>query len=44
MVRVRTDGKRLFVYTNSGQNDLKEAYAWTVSPAGEAVPDSIRKA
>ena len=27
MVRVRTDGHRLLVYTNSGRNDLKEAYA-----------------
>ncbi len=44
LVRVRTDGERLIVYTNSGQNDLKEAYAWTVTAAGEAVPDEIRKA
>jgi beta-lactamase superfamily II metal-dependent hydrolase len=44
LVRARTDGERLLVYTNSGQNDLKEAYAWTVSAAAEAVPAQIRKA
>ena len=27
-VKLRTDGKRLLVWTNSGQRDLKEAYAY----------------
>lgn len=43
-VRVRTDGKRLFVYTNSGQKDLKEAYAFTATKPGEANPAEVVKA
>ncbi len=43
-VRVRTDGKRLFVYTNSGQKDLKEAYAFTATKPGEANPVEVVKA
>jgi len=43
-VRVRTDGKRLFVYTNSGQKDLKEAYAFTATKPGEANPADVVKA
>jgi len=43
-VRVRTDGKRLFVYTNSGQKDLKEAYAFTAEAPGEANPAEVVKA
>jgi beta-lactamase superfamily II metal-dependent hydrolase len=31
-VKVRTDGRRLLVYTNSGQKDLKEAYAFIMKP------------
>lgn len=30
LVKVRTDGERLFVWTNSGQTQLKEAYAYTL--------------
>ena len=41
LVRVRTDGKRLLVYTNSGQADLKEAYAYTVGRDGEPVPTDV---
>jgi beta-lactamase superfamily II metal-dependent hydrolase len=41
LVRVRTDGKRLLVYTNSGQARLKEAYAYTVGRDGEPVPDDV---
>lgn len=44
IVKVRTDGERLLVYTNSGQDKLKEAYAWTTSATGEAVPAPIRRA
>jgi hypothetical protein len=43
LVRVRTDGHRLFVYTDSGQSDLKEAYAYEVTAAG-ATPSPVRKA
>ena len=28
IVKVRTDGNRILVYTNSGMTDLKEAYAF----------------
>jgi beta-lactamase superfamily II metal-dependent hydrolase len=41
LVRVRTDGKRLLVYTNSGQAKLKEAYAYTVGRDGEPVPADV---
>ena len=41
IVMVRTDGKRLLVYTNSGQTDLKEAYAFRMD-AGRPVPERVR--
>lgn len=41
IVRVRTDGERLFVYTNSGQDKLKESYAFTLSGDGTAVPQQL---
>lgn len=44
IVRVRTDGQRLLVYTDSGRRDLKEAYAFELSPAGEVVPAEVRRA
>jgi beta-lactamase superfamily II metal-dependent hydrolase len=44
LVMVRTDGERLLVYTNSGQADLKEAYAYRMDAAGEPVPERVRKA
>lgn len=44
LVRVRTDGKRLLVYTNSGQTRLKEAYAYTASAAGDVSPAEVRRA
>ncbi|CAN5290026.1 hypothetical protein BH24ACT19_BH24ACT19_08140 [soil metagenome] len=44
LVRVRTDGERLLVYTNSGQADLKEAYAYRLDAAGEPVPERVRQA
>ena len=43
LVKLRTDGERLLVYTNSGLARLKEAYAWTTSASGEVVPDAVRK-
>ena len=33
LVKIRTDGARLFVWTNSGQVRLKEAYAYTLDGA-----------
>jgi hypothetical protein len=35
-VKVRTDGDRLLVMTNSGQTTLKEAYAYTMDAVGHA--------
>lgn len=43
IVRVRTDGQRLLVFTDSGHDDLKEAYAYTVA-GGVVTPASVRRA
>lgn len=42
LVKVRTDGTRLLVYTNSASARLKEAYAFTV-PDDEPQPARVRK-
>lgn len=42
MVKVRTDGQRLLVYTYTGKDDLKEAYAFKVD-SGRVTADAIRK-
>jgi Metallo-beta-lactamase superfamily len=42
LVKVRTDGKRLLVYTNSGQAKLKEAYAYQLKD-GEPEPAQVRQ-
>lgn len=44
LVRVRTDGERLLVYTNSGQSKLKEAYAYTTSASGDVAPAEVVRA
>lgn len=44
IVKVRTDGQRLLVYTNSGQSDLKEAYAYEVDDKGKVKPTPVRVA
>jgi hypothetical protein len=38
---VRTDGERLLVFTNSGQADLKEAYAFRMLK-GEGGADEVK--
>jgi Metallo-beta-lactamase superfamily len=43
LVRVRTDGKRLLVYTNSGLDTMKEAYAYTAAAPGEVTPVDVLK-
>ena len=43
MVRVRTDGRRLLVYTYSGKDDMKEAYAFTVGDGGAIESDRVTK-
>jgi len=42
LVKIRTDGKRMLVYTNSGQTKLKEAYAYEIKD-GKPVPVSVRQ-
>jgi hypothetical protein len=42
IVKVRTDGVRFFVFTNSGQADLKEAYAYEVDDKGKVKPSEVR--
>ena len=44
IVKVRTDGQRLLVYTDSGQADLKEAYAYDIDSAGKLKPAEVVKA
>jgi beta-lactamase superfamily II metal-dependent hydrolase len=44
IVMVRTDGERLLVYTNSGQEKLKEAYAYRINEFGKPEPVEVRKA
>ena len=43
LVMVRTDGERLLVYTNSGQEQLKEAYAYRIDSFGKPIPVEVRK-
>ena len=43
IVKARTDGSRLLVWTNSGQTQLKEAYAFEMD-AGRALPVEVRRA
>jgi beta-lactamase superfamily II metal-dependent hydrolase len=43
LVMVRTDGERLLVYTNSGQDTLKEAYAYVINQFGKPEPALVRK-
>jgi beta-lactamase superfamily II metal-dependent hydrolase len=41
IVKTRTDGKRMLVYTDSGKADLKEAYAYTLDGSGLPVPSAV---
>lgn len=43
IVKARTDGERLLVYTNSGQADLKEAYVYKVNSQGKHEPAAVRQ-
>ena len=42
LVKIRTDGQRMLVYTNSGQTKLKEAYAYEMQD-GKPVPVKVRQ-
>jgi hypothetical protein len=41
MVKTRTDGRRLLVYTDSGNVKLKEAYAYELDKAGLLQPEPV---
>jgi hypothetical protein len=44
LVKTRTDGKRLFVYTDSGNIQMKEAYAYTLDSSGMPQPAEVIRA
>jgi hypothetical protein len=44
IVKTRTDGRRLLVYTDSGNVRMKEAYAYGLDESGVPVPSEVRKA
>jgi beta-lactamase superfamily II metal-dependent hydrolase len=44
LVKTRTDGTRLLVYTDSGKADLKEAYAFALDGNGQPVPSPVVRA
>lgn len=44
LVKTRTDGKRLFVYTDSGNIQMKEAYAYALDTSGVPQPDEVTRA
>jgi hypothetical protein len=43
IVKTRTDGQRLLVYTDSGKANTKEAYAYQLDENGEPIPSSVIK-
>jgi beta-lactamase superfamily II metal-dependent hydrolase len=43
IVKTRTDGKRLLVYTDSGKRNTKEAYAYQLDENGEPIPSTVTK-
>lgn len=43
IVKVRTNGKQLLIYTNSGQQKLKEAYAYEKDNTGNVIPLKVQK-
>lgn len=43
IVKIRTNGKQLLIYTNSGQQKLKEAYAYEKNTNEEVVPLKVQK-
>jgi beta-lactamase superfamily II metal-dependent hydrolase len=44
IVKTRTDGKRMLVYTDSGKADMKEAYAYSLDENGLPVPSLVVRA
>jgi len=43
-VKTRTDGKRMFIYTDSGNVKQKEAYAYSLDPSGVPIPAPVLRA
>ncbi len=41
IVHVRTDGKKLMIFTHSGQKDLKEAYTFDIAADGTATRNDV---
>ncbi len=41
IVKTRTDGSRLFVYTDSGNVEMKEAYAYQLDSSGSPQPAAV---
>jgi len=44
MVKTRTDGKRLLIYTDSANVKMKEAYAYAPNAAGGLDPVAVVRA
>jgi beta-lactamase superfamily II metal-dependent hydrolase len=44
LVKTRTNGRRLFVYTDSGNVDQKEGYAYDLDSSGVPVPSKVVRA
>jgi beta-lactamase superfamily II metal-dependent hydrolase len=44
IVKTRTDGRRLMIYTDSGNVKLKEAYAYVLDPTGVPQPAKVLRA
>ncbi len=44
IVKTRTDGHRLLVYTDSGNVQMKEAYAYRLDDSGVPVPADVKRA
>jgi hypothetical protein len=43
-VKTRTDGRRLLVYTDSGNIEMKEAYAYQLNASGVPEPAAVVRA
>jgi hypothetical protein len=43
IVKTRTDGNRMLIYTDSGKSDMKEAYAYDLDENGQPVPSPVVK-
>lgn len=44
LVRVRTDGQRLLVFSDTGKRDVKEAYAYDLPQPGILTPSLVQRA